>query len=197
MLERDRFHLTEDELDSLLGGTAPSRATSHIETCIECSRLVKLDRELVASLALLPPTEPRVDFADRVIARVAVQVATHPPVAVLDPARAVAARRRVFAMGGLVAAGLVAAFGWANANPIAAIDLADPVLAPLRSAGWFSVQTIMANTTEQPWYSGLMDLLASPASAIPVIAGIGVGYVAMLAGFRRVLSRPVAADADW
>ncbi len=196
MAERDGFHLTEDELDSLLGGIASQRATSHIETCLTCNGLVELDQTVVATLAVLPPTEPQADFADRIIARVTTAVASYPSVAVLDPARAVAARRRIFAMGGLTAAGLIAAFGWASANPAAAIDLADPILAPLRSAGWFSVQSIIANTTEQPWYSGLIDLFATPASATPMLAGLAVTYAAMLAGFRRVLSRPVA-DADW
>lgn len=196
MAERDGFHLTEDELDSLLGGIAPQRAASHIETCLTCAGLVELDRKVVAALAVLPPTEPQAGFADRVIARVATQVAAHPPAAVLDPARAVAARRRIFAMGGLTAAGLVAAFGWASANPAAAIDLANPILAPLRSAGWFSVQSIIANATEQPWYSGLIDLLATPTSATVMVAGLAATYAAMLAGFRRVLSRPVT-DADW
>lgn len=195
MSEADRFHLTEDELDSLLGGIAQERALSHVATCPSCFELVRLDRELTALLASLPRPEPTPGFADLVIARVAPEP-ERLAVATVDPSRAVSARRRVLIGGGLMAAGLAAAFAWAAANPGASIDLADPLLAPLREAGWFSVQSILANATEQPWYSAVMDLLATPSSAVPLVTGAAATYVAMLAGFRRILSRPVA-DADW
>ncbi len=190
-------HLSADELDALHDGAAAFRATSHIATCQTCAELLASDRRILALLAALPTWDASPQLASRVIAALhpspaGVSVATPTP----SPDRASAARRRVL-VGGLLTGSLVAAgFAWAAFNPIAAQGLAGPLVQGITQTLWLSVQAIMANTVEQPWFGTVRDALATPARAVPLLAVAGLGYVAVLTGFRRVLSRS-ATHASW
>lgn len=190
-------HLTADELDALLTGTPTGRVTSHLATCPPCQDMVALDRAVVAALGTLPPFDPAPGFEGRVMARVTVRSPLIEGRLVLPRSpRETAARRRV-AIGGLVLGGVLAAgFAWAAANPDAAAGLTTPALRDLGETLWVSVQGLSANAMEQPWFGAVRDALATPARALPAVAGVIALYSAALVGFRRLLAEP-ATDAGW
>jgi len=190
-------HLSVDELDAFHDGTATPRATSHIATCPQCTELLAGDRRVLALLATLPTWDASPELAARVIARLRpspdlVSRATPRPA----PDRTIAARRRVV-VGGLLTGSLVAAgFAWAAFNPVAARGLASPLVQGITQTLWLAVQAVTANTVEQPWFGAVRDALATPARAVPLLGMAGLTYVAVLAGFRKVLSRS-ATHASW
>ncbi len=190
-------HLSADELDALHDGTEAFRATSHIATCQTCAELLASDRRVLALLASLPTWDASPLLASRVITALRPSPALLPATTPTpSPDRAIAARRRVF-VGGVLTGSLVAAgFAWAAFNPVAAQGLARPLVQGITQTLWLSVQAIMANTVEQPWFGTVRDALATPARAVPLLAVAGLGYVAVLAGFRKVLSRS-ATHASW
>lgn len=190
-------HVSADELDALHDGTTVRRATSHIATCWQCAELLESDRRVLALLAALPTWDASPLLASRVIAGLRPSLTVVPATAPSPtPDRAIAARRRVVA-GGVLTGSLVAAgFAWAAFNPVAAQGFAGPLVQQITQTLWLSVQAIMANTVEQPWFGTVRDALASPARAVPLLAAAGLGYVVVLAGFRKVLSRS-ATHASW
>ncbi|MES2123312.1 MAG: hypothetical protein V4503_01365 [Gemmatimonadota bacterium] len=186
-------HLTADELDGLADGSASPRAVSHVATCTTCAELWEQDARLIAMLGHLPSWEPRQDFSDRVMA----QVRLGPAVADLPwilSDRERRARRRVavatVAVGGAFAGGLA----WAAAHPAAAIGWSAPTVADAGHSLWITLQTVAANATEQPWFDGLRDALATPARAFPMLVGVLGAYALALTGLRRLLTEP-ATDA--
>ncbi len=196
MTAPDLLHLTADELDALLDGTAAERATSHLATCSSCLAMFELDRRLVTSLAALPSLSPSADFEQLVMSRVTVAPALVPAPAAAPSPREMAARRRV-AIGALLTGGsLVAGFAWAFANPAAALGAVVPALRQTGEALWVSMQTVASNATEQPWFGNVTDALGSPGKVLLAMAAVGALYVVVLTGFRRLLTDP-AADARW
>ena len=188
-------HLTADELDALLQGGASARVTSHLATCDSCVTMRELDARLILALARLPTFDPRADFSDRVMASVRMrpELAELPRV-ISDRERS--ARTRVMvasiATGGAVAAGLV----WAVSHPTAALGWSAPTVADAGQLLWVTLQTVAANATEQPWFGGVRDALATPARAFPVLVGVLGAYALALVGLRRLLTEP-ATDAGW
>jgi hypothetical protein len=190
-------HLTADELDALLGGAAPERATSHIATCSTCLTMVMLDQQVVAALGTLPTLEPAPGFGDRVMARVAVHqrpLDAAPSVAATP--RAVAARRRAMVAGAVAGGAQVAGFAWLAAHPAELLRVAGPVLRDNANSLWLSVQQAASNVTTRPWYGSARNLLATPARAFPVIGAIAAAYALALSGLRRVMTEPVP-HARW
>lgn len=195
MTQASTTHLTADELDALLAGIGTTRAESHTATCRLCHEMVRLDRQVVAALGALPPvTLPiRSDFEDRVMARVDLRSA--PVVATVTP-RAVAARRRFLGLTLAGGAAVAAGFAWAAVDPDRANGLSGAALGGMADSLWLSLQTMVANTAEQPWFTTVRNALATPAQALPfVIVGAGA-YAAALAGLGRLLAEP-ATDAGW
>lgn len=190
-------HLSADELDALHDGTSMLRATSHIVTCPQCAELLESDRRVLALLATLPTWDASPQLASRVIAGLRPSPELVPTTTPLPaPDRTIAARRRVV-VGGIFTGGLVAAgFAWAAFNPVAAQGFAGPLVQEITQTLWLSVQAIMANTVEQPWFGTVRDALASPARAVPLLAVAGLGYAVVLAGFRKLLSRS-ATHVSW
>lgn len=188
-------HLTADELDALHAGTPASRATSHLATCGDCRALVALDARLLADLGSLSDFDPATGFVERVMHRLDLSQSAVAVVST-ETDRSRAARRRVL-VGGLLTGGLVAGgFAWAAANPGAALGFAVPALNDVGQALWVSVQTVTANTVEQPWFAAIRDTLATPARALPALMVAGGIYASVLVGLRRLLTRP-ATDAAW
>lgn len=197
MTQASTTHLSADELDALLEGIGSMQAQSHTATCRLCAEMVRLDRQVIAALGSLPRvTVPmRSDFEDRVMARVDLRAAPMTPPAVVTP-RAVAARRRFL---GLTLAGgtaVAAGFAWAALDPDRANGLSGAALGGVADSLWLSLQTMVANTAEQPWFTAVRDTFVTPSRALPfVIVGAGA-YAAALTGLGRLLAEP-ATDAGW
>ncbi len=184
-------HLTADELDAILDGTAIERASVHVADCTVCRTMVDLDRRVVDALALLPMVDPAPGFAPRVMSRISIHPA---PIEVTVRARS--ARRRVAAGSVVVGVAVAGGFAWAASHPAQALAWAEPALQGIGQTLWTSLQAAAANMVEQPWFDGTRDLLAAPARAIPVIGAAAALYAAALIGLRRLLAEPVA-DARW
>ena len=189
-------HLTADELDSFLDHSAPPHLVSHLATCVDCAAMVERDGRIVRALAALPYFEPAPGFGDRVMRGLTPRTAPVAVAAAGASPRAVAARRR--AIGALVLAGggLAAGFIWAGAHPGEALRWSGPALQDTGHALWASLQSVVANTTEQPWFSSVHDTLATPARALFALAGTAAAYAIALTGLRRLMTEP-ATDAGW
>lgn len=189
-------HLTADALDAIHAGNPAPRVLLHLETCAACREVVALDARVLAMLGSLPQLDPAPLFADRVLARLdrsnvpAVASAEH------HTSREVSARRRVL-VGGLLGGGLVTAgFAWAIIEPGTALGLVEPAFRGMTGAAWTSIQALGANAAEQPWFRPIVDAVATPGRALPMLLGAAALYAAGLTAMRRLLTRP-AADAGW
>ncbi len=187
-------HLSADELDALIGGVALPRALSHTATCPPCHEMVVLDRQLVALLGAMQPIAPSESFPDRVMARVVVR-----PAGVLAPAtrspREVAARRRILGLSLAGSGAIAAGFAWAATDPAAALGWSGAAMGGVARL-WLSLQAVVANTAEQPWFGAVRDTLATPMRALPFLVGGAGLYAITLAGLGRLLAEP-ANDARW
>jgi anti-sigma factor RsiW len=191
----DPNHLTADELDAFLTDSSSQLVASHLATCVACADMVTQDKRLVAMLAALPYYDASAGFADRVIRGLTPRQAPV-VVPVVDTPRVVAARRR--ALGALIVAGggVAAGFAWAAAHPADALSWSGPALQHTGHALWLSLQTVVANATEQPWFSSFRDTMATPARALFILAGAAGVYAVALLGLRRLMTEP-ATDAGW
>ena len=197
MNPHDSEHLTADELDAFLTESSSNLAMSHLATCPECAAMVANDRRLVAALSALPRFEVTSGFPDRIMAQVALPTA--PVLAVareVETARSVAARRRAFGAVLLAGGGIAAGFVWANAHPADALRWSAPAVQSAGHTLWLSLQTIVANATEQPWFSSVRDTLANPLQAFAVTAGAAGVYAIGLVGLRRLMNEPTT-NASW
>jgi hypothetical protein len=189
-------HLTADELDEFLAEKSPASITSHVATCAACTALVARDRLLLAALAALPRFPVAAEFSDRVMARVAVASAPVAIAAGAPTARSLAARRRAFGAAFVVGGGIVAGFVWAGAHPAETLRWSGPALQDAGHSLWLSLQAVVANATEQPWFASMRDSLATPARALAAVAGIAGAYAIGLLGLRRLMNEP-ATHASW
>ncbi|MEO5798944.1 MAG: hypothetical protein ABIZ70_00735 [Gemmatimonadales bacterium] len=188
-------HLTADELDALLVGAGSPRATSHLATCPSCVAMRELDVRVVTALGGLPTWEPSAEFADHIMA----QVQIRPVLAELPwvlSARERSARRRVLVASVATGGALAACLAWAVAHPAAALGWSAPTVADAGQSLWVTLQTVAANTAEQPWFGGVRDALATPTRAFPVLVGALGTYALALVALRRLLTEP-ATDAGW
>ena len=192
----DLRHLTTDELDALLDGAGSARVTSHLETCTNCLAMVELDRRLVGALSALPALDPTPGFADRVMAKVTITPSLSPVTVLAPTPRSIAARRRAL-VGSLVAgSSLVAWFGWAIANPDAALNTVTPVLRQTGDGLWAAMQNLVSGAAGQSWSADLIGAFGSPGKMLLALVAISGIYVVALTGFRRLLTDPVT-DARW
>ena len=72
-------HVDAEDIDALLAGTLEPVRLEHIEDCAECLAFAEAEQALVARLAALPLHSPTAGFPERVLAGLAVPVATRPP----------------------------------------------------------------------------------------------------------------------
>ncbi|MGH7592347.1 MAG: hypothetical protein ACRELE_00620, partial [Gemmatimonadales bacterium] len=183
-------------LDAFLTESSSPLAASHVATCSACADMVARDRRLVAALAALPDFGVGAEFSNRIIAQVAVSRAPVAIVAGTSTPRSVAARHRAIGAVLVAGGGVAAGFLWASAHPADALRWSSPALHDVGHTLWLALQTIMANATEQPWFSLARDTLATPVHVLIATAGIAAAYAIGLVGLRRLMSEP-ASHAGW
>ncbi len=195
MNAHDPKHLTADELDAFLTDSSSQLVASHLATCPACASMVEQDGRLIAMLRALPYFDASAGFSDRVMRGLAPRQA---PAALPVPTtpRSVAARRR--AIGALLLAGgsMAAVFAWASAHPADALRWSAPAMQDTGHTLWLSLQTVVANATEQPWFSSLRDTMATPVRALFLVSAAAGAYAIALMGLRRLMTEP-ATDAGW
>src|SRR4051812_15384023 len=65
-------HLSPDEFDAWLSGTLAQHWQQHLDQCQACLDRAHAEREMADQIAALPLMSPAEDFADRVMAAVAI-----------------------------------------------------------------------------------------------------------------------------
>ena len=188
-----RLHLTPDEMDEWLGDRLPVERVWHLEVCGECRAFAEAERSLVAKLRAVPLWSPAIGFADRVMASMAA-----PAVPALQPSfswRSLVATPRARAL----AAGVATLTVGAMAGSVAWSLTHQAFLASL--GGWFADQAqqwlwvglrgTVSNLIEQPWYSAVRSVAASPARLAAISAGASALYFSGLLAFRRLLLLPL------
>jgi hypothetical protein len=186
-------HLTPDDLDAWLAGALAPAAQAHLAGCPACQERADTEREIVAMLGGLPLLSPDPGFADRIMARVRVPQ----PVSLSTLAtvrRWTFATRRHTAIAASLLLVLACSMGgsivWTLGHQDTLAALGGWLTTQASQAAWLGVRGVASNFIEQPWFSGLRSLAASPgrlglASALAMLA-----YLGGILAFRRLLALP-------
>jgi hypothetical protein len=184
-------HLTADELDLLLEGSFPEGVRNHLNTCPDCDRLVREERQVVQAVASLPLHVPRADFEDRVMARVLIAQ----PLSLLATLqkRAFASRRNT-AIAAALGIGLLASLGgsiaWTLGNMELLAAVGRAVLGTAAESGWVVARSLASTLIEQPWYATARAALDSPTRLAFAAGGLVTSWVAGLLLLRRLVALP-------
>jgi hypothetical protein len=186
-------HLTPDDLDAWLTGALVPAAQAHLAGCPACQEWADTEREIVAMLGGLPLLSPAPGFADRIMARIRVPQ----PVTVSSFAMvrrwAFATRRHTAIAAGLLlvlACSMTGSIVWTLGHRETLAALGGWLASQAGQVAWLGVRGVASNFIEQPWFSGLRSLAASPgrlglASALAMLA-----YLGGILAFRRLLALP-------
>ena len=186
-------HLTPDDFDAWMSGTPGPDTHAHLAGCQECRERLEAEREIVAMLSALPLMSPAPDFADRVMASVAVP----------DPfsLRSIAGiRQRLFAtprtaalaatFAIVVVGSMAASIVWSLAHQQTLMALVSSFRSEAWQAGWIALRGLASNLIEQPWYSTLRGSLEHPARWGALSAFTTLLYVGGVVALRRLLTVP-------
>lgn len=190
-------HLTADDLDAFLAGTATLAAQTHVSTCDTCRTTIQSDAVLVAALHGLPALEPREGFAERVMAQV--RVAVPVPVVVVPWPRRVLADRRLRGIAAATVTAMAASVAWTAGNR----ELFDSWIQQVQVgggallSGWAGA--IASAITAQAWYEPAREFFASPVRASGVLASLVSLWAGGVLTLRRLVMLPAgpATDARW
>ena len=187
------FHLSPDDIDALLASDARAYAHDHLEACADCAARYAAERDVVARLATLPLVAPPADFADRVMARVALPdpFALH---SLGGSRRRLFASRRALAAAASVVlvlgAAMAASIAWSlgNRETIAAAGtwLGNEAVSWL----WVGLRGAASNLMEQPWYDRARGLLGAPARIAMLSAAASLAYLGGVLVLRRLMALP-------
>lgn len=186
-------HLSADDLDAWLTGSLPAALSAHLAGCPDCQERASLEREIVGLLAALPQLSPAAGFSDRVMA----QVRVPEPV----PVGSVAAiRRRFFATPRatalaasilvLLVGSMTASVVWTLGHQATLAALGSWLTAQAGSAVWLGVRGLASNFIEQPWFSGVKAVAASPGRLALASSLAALAYLAGVLALRRLLALP-------
>jgi hypothetical protein len=73
MRERDREHLTPEEIELWAEGLLPAARSIHLSTCEPCLRVAERERNFFIDLARLERFAPSAQLAEKVMARVHIE----------------------------------------------------------------------------------------------------------------------------
>ena len=187
------FHLSPDDIDALLANDARAHALEHLDTCADCAARYAAEREVVERLATLPMSAPSADFADRVMARVALPdpFALH---ALGGGRRRLFASRRslaaaasvVLVLGAAMAASIVWSLGNRETLAAAGTWVGNEAVSWL----WLGIRGAASNLMEQPWYDRARGLLGAPARIAMLSAAASLAYLGGVLVLRRLMALP-------
>jgi hypothetical protein len=187
------LHLTPDDVDAWLAGTASAEIRRHVEQCSTCLELVRAEEGLAAQLGALPLYAPTLDFADRVMASVAIP----DPFAIRSLE---AARRRLFASPKSIAiaatvalvllGSMAASAAWTLANREMLITAGNWLAGEAARWAWVGLRSAALNLIEQPWFDGFRSLVETPVRLAITSAALSLMYVSGVLALRRLLAVP-------
>ncbi|HTO72791.1 MAG TPA: hypothetical protein VMJ30_03180 [Gemmatimonadales bacterium] len=193
---RSRAHLVADEVDAWLDGKLAAARVWHLEECAPCLELAESEKALVANLRSLPLHSPAPRFAAKVMGKVAVAESTGTLTVI---------RRRLLAsprlaavaasMSAVVVGGLGASIWWSLTHQDTLALWGQSLTNEASQWLWLGVRGAVSNLIEQPWYSGLRQVVSSPAR-VAMMGGFGlVAWAAGLVAMRHLLTAPRAAGS--
>jgi len=187
------LHLSTDDFDALLEGAADADVHRHLAECADCSAQVAADRAVVSRLESLAPLQPPGNFAEQVMARVAIpdpfalhSLGTARRRLLATPRSLAAAAGIAVILAGAMAASVVWSLGNREALAAAGHWLGGEAMSWL----WLAVQGGASNLFEQPWYHGVRGVVGSPIRLALISAGLSAGYLASLFALRRLMALP-------
>jgi hypothetical protein len=193
MTHPSESHLSPDEIDAWLNGVLSQEWQAHLAGCPVCLDLVRGEREIVDQIAALPLLSPPADFADRVMAAVAVPdpfairslQTTRQRLFATRRSLAVAASMLVLLLGSM--AGSIA---WTLAHQDTLVTFGGWLLTEAGQLAWLSVRGIASNVIEQPWYHLLRSLVDNPVRLALSSALASLAYLGGVFALRRLLALP-------
>ena len=186
-------HLSSDDFDALLDGSATENARAHLAECPHCREQVAADRAVVTRLTSLAPFAPAPDFPDRVMARVVVPdpFALH---SFGTAGRRMFATRRSLAAAASVAIIVVGAMAasviWTLGNRETLAAAGSWLGGEAVSWLWIALRGGAANLMEQPWYAAARGFLGSPTRLALLSGAISTVYLGGLFALRRLMALP-------
>jgi hypothetical protein len=186
-------HLSPDEIDSWLSGNLAREWQQHLDQCQTCLERVRIEREIVDQIGTLPLMSPAADFADRVMASVAVP----DPFSIRSlqaTQRRLFATRRSLAIAAsltlLVLGSMGGSIAWSLANQETIASIGNWLVTAGGQVAWLSLRGVASNLIEQPWYSSLRSLLESPGRLAIGSALATTVYLIGVLALRRLLALP-------
>ena len=186
-------HFSPDEIDAWLAGTLALDWQQHLERCQECLEWARAEREIADQISALPLLSPGVDFADRVMASVAVP----DPFAIRSlqaTRRRLFATRRSLAVAASVAilllGSMAGSIAWTLANQDTLASLGGWLITQSGHAAWLGLRGVASNIIEQPWYDALRSLAEHPARLALASAMASLAYLGGVLALRRLLALP-------
>jgi hypothetical protein len=197
-MTRPSWHLTPDEMDSLLRGEAEPSLLQHSEECAECALLIGQHRSVIRTLESLPELVPSEDFADQVMFQVAVpdpfamrSIATARQRVLHDSrARALAASVTVVLVGAMAASVI-----WTSFNREVLTSAGNWLGGEATQWFWVALRGAFANITEQPWFDAARQMLGAPVRLALVSAGASLLYAGGLFALRKLMTSPAEGAA--
>lgn len=186
-------HLTLEDLDAWLAGTLAPAAEAHLAGCPSCRERAETEGEVVALISALPLMGPTADFADRVMARVAVVQPLRMRTIDLIRQRVFASRRSLAFAASLlvlVAGSMAGSVVWTLHHQETLTALGTWLTAQAGQAAWLGVRGVASNFIEQPWFAGFKAMAASP-ERLGIVTGLAlVAYLSGVLALRRLLALP-------
>jgi hypothetical protein len=186
-------HLSPDEIDSWLAGTLAQEWQQHLDQCQACLERVRAEREIVEQIAALPLMSPEADFADRVMAAVAIP----DPFAIRSlqaTQRRLFSTRKSLALAASLALFLLGSMGvsitWSFTHQETLASIGSWLLSQGGQIAWLSVRGVASNLIEQPWYDGIRSLLDNPGRLALGSALASAVYLGGVLALRRLLALP-------
>lgn len=186
-------HLSPDEIDSWLAGTLAQEWQQHLDHCQACLERVRTEREIVDQITALPLMSPEMDFADRVMAAVAIP----DPFAIRSLQ---ATQRRLFAtrkslavaasLSLLLLGSMAVSIAWSLTHQETLASIGGWLLSQGGQIAWLGVRGIASNLIEQPWYNGMRSLLDNPGRLALGSALASAVYLSGVLALRRLLAPP-------
>lgn len=186
-------HLSPDEIDSWLSGTLTQDWQQHLDQCQACLERARTEREIVDQLAALPLMSPAANFADQVMAAVAIP----DPFAIRSFQ---ATRRRLFAtrkslalaasLTLLLLGSMAGSIAWSLTHQETLASLGTWLLSQGGQVAWLGLRGLASNLIEQPWYSGLRSQLDDPLRLALGSALASTVYLGGVLALRRLLALP-------
>lgn len=183
-------HLTADDLDAFHSGALASDVQLHLETCESCRSLAAADLEVVRGLQSLPSFAPGRDFADRVMAQVAIVKPARVPL-MSFPAWTSAQGLGLASLAAVLLASVV----WSAANREAIELWLGRAFDSLLQTGWTVLRSVAA-LLDHPWVTEVRAAWLQPGRLVVAGVTLLLVYGSGVLALRRLLTPSVGPASN-